>query len=267
MLRSRRRRLETERGQILVIVAGGLIALLAIAALALEGGTLVLNRRDAQNSADLASLAGARMVALNYTDGGRTQAEVYGALTAAPSRTTAGHRVRSVRLGRPVRRRRALVDPRRGHQHERRAPVGRHRRSGRRHPLAQARSSAASSGSPPGRSRPRPRRSVSSRRTSRPASCCRSRSAAGARPASTTASRPPTRPRTRSTSSPGQTYDITDGKDAPGGFGWLSWTGSNSAGALSDSICNAEQHPVPAGQPVRLARQLRRHHRDQPGDR
>ena len=37
---------------------------------------------------------------------------------------------------------------------------------------------------------------------------------------------------------PGQTYDLTDGKDAPGGFGWLSWDGSNSAGALADAICN-----------------------------
>ena len=57
-----------ERGQILVIVAGGMIALLAIAALALEGGTLLLNRRDAQNGADLASVAGAREVALKYVD-------------------------------------------------------------------------------------------------------------------------------------------------------------------------------------------------------
>ena len=32
-----------ERGQILVIVAGGMIALLAIAALAIEGGMLMLN--------------------------------------------------------------------------------------------------------------------------------------------------------------------------------------------------------------------------------
>jgi uncharacterized membrane protein len=56
-------RSDVERGQVLVIVAGGLLALMAIAAVALEGGTLVLNRRDAQNSADLASLAGARMVA------------------------------------------------------------------------------------------------------------------------------------------------------------------------------------------------------------
>ena len=71
---------ETERGQILVIVAGGLIGLLAIVALVLEGGTVVLNRRDAQNASDLSALAGARTVALNYTDAPRTQAQVYTAI-------------------------------------------------------------------------------------------------------------------------------------------------------------------------------------------
>ena len=39
---------------------------------------------------------------------------------------------------------------------------------------------------------------------------------------------------------PGQIYDLTDGKDAPGGFGWLSWTGSNAANALADAICNPQ---------------------------
>ena len=77
MPRRRPKQRHAERGQILVIVAGGLIGLLAIAALVLEGGTLILNRRDGQNASDLGALAGARTVKLNYTDGGRTQADVY----------------------------------------------------------------------------------------------------------------------------------------------------------------------------------------------
>jgi hypothetical protein len=36
---------------------------------------------------------------------------------------------------------------------------------------------------------------------------------------------------------PGQVYDLTDGKDVPGGFGYISWTGSNNAGALATSLC------------------------------
>ncbi len=36
---------------------------------------------------------------------------------------------------------------------------------------------------------------------------------------------------------PGQVYDLTDGKDAPGGFGYISWTGSNDPNAAVTSIC------------------------------
>ncbi len=74
-----------ERGQILVIVAGGLIGLFAFAGLALEGGTLVLNRRDAQNASDLAAVAAARVIATGYTDVAVpvTQGTVRGALTAS----------------------------------------------------------------------------------------------------------------------------------------------------------------------------------------
>ena len=43
MRRLRHPSVRDERGQILVIVAGGMIALLAVAALVLEGGSLVLN--------------------------------------------------------------------------------------------------------------------------------------------------------------------------------------------------------------------------------
>lgn len=39
---------------------------------------------------------------------------------------------------------------------------------------------------------------------------------------------------------PGQVYDLTDGKDLPGGFGYLSWTNSNDPNSLSDSICTPD---------------------------
>jgi Flp pilus assembly protein TadG len=50
----------------------------------------------------------------------------------------------------------------------------------------------------------------------------------------------------------GQVYDITNGKNAPGSFGYLSWTGSNSTGALADSICepNNPSFTLPASFPV-----------------
>jgi hypothetical protein len=49
-----------EDGQVLVIFAGGLIALIAIAALVFDTGQSLLDRRTEQNAADAAALAGAR---------------------------------------------------------------------------------------------------------------------------------------------------------------------------------------------------------------
>jgi hypothetical protein len=52
-----------ERGQILVLFAGGLVALFLVAALAFDVGSMYLERRTEQNVADAAALAGARYVA------------------------------------------------------------------------------------------------------------------------------------------------------------------------------------------------------------
>jgi Flp pilus assembly protein TadG len=51
-----------ERGQVLVLFAGGLLALLLVCALAFDVGSMLVQRRDEQNAADAAALAGARYV-------------------------------------------------------------------------------------------------------------------------------------------------------------------------------------------------------------
>ena len=51
-----------ERGQVLVLFAGGLIVLFIVAALAFDVGMVLVERRDEQNAADAAALAGARYV-------------------------------------------------------------------------------------------------------------------------------------------------------------------------------------------------------------
>jgi hypothetical protein len=51
-----------ERGQILVLFAGGLAILFIVAAIAFDVGMVLLQRRDQQNAADAAALAGARYV-------------------------------------------------------------------------------------------------------------------------------------------------------------------------------------------------------------
>jgi Putative Flp pilus-assembly TadE/G-like len=56
-----------ERGQVLVLFAGGITALLIIAALAFDAGMMLVERRDEQNAADAAALAGARHILLDET--------------------------------------------------------------------------------------------------------------------------------------------------------------------------------------------------------
>lgn len=51
-----------ERGQIIPIVVVALFGLIAMAALILDGGAILLNRRSAQNAADAGALAGARVL-------------------------------------------------------------------------------------------------------------------------------------------------------------------------------------------------------------
>jgi Flp pilus assembly protein TadG len=59
--RSDRRR--GAQGQILALFVGGMILIFLVAGLVIDGGTAFLNRRDAQNSADVAAVAGAKQLA------------------------------------------------------------------------------------------------------------------------------------------------------------------------------------------------------------
>ena len=231
-----------ERGQILVIVAGGMIALLAIAALALEGGTLLLNRRDAQNGADLASVAGTREVALKYVDTAtvRVQSNVFAAVNksliangcvaadgctwtgefadgslaslgavnnsgaAIPANTVAVHVMVDKQVG-------AVI----GHA------IGFNSWTVSTEATSRVR---GSTGSFPGG-------------VMLPIAVC-----GWTNPAGDDCAQASTNPAPGNfvDFKKGQIYDLTDGKDAPGGFGWLSWTGSNSANALADAICNPQ---------------------------
>jgi hypothetical protein len=58
-------RATSEPGQILVIVGVGMVALLAMAGLVADGGIAFSNRRQAQNVADAASMAGARIISVD----------------------------------------------------------------------------------------------------------------------------------------------------------------------------------------------------------
>ncbi|MBI2776314.1 MAG: hypothetical protein HYX57_03465 [Chloroflexi bacterium] len=53
---------DRQRGQVLVIFAGGLVLIIAVAALVFDIGQALLDRRTEQNAADAAALAGARYI-------------------------------------------------------------------------------------------------------------------------------------------------------------------------------------------------------------
>ena len=91
---SRRIQHSDERGQILVLFAGGLMAILLIAALAFDVGMMLVERRDQQNAADAAALAGARYV-MTDSDAARSAAnriaQLNGFDDADPSETVTVH--------------------------------------------------------------------------------------------------------------------------------------------------------------------------------
>jgi Flp pilus assembly protein TadG len=80
--RSARRR---ERGQILVLMAGGLVAMLLIVGLVIDTGVAFKERRGAQNISDLAAMAGTRIIADSYLDpsAGITGGQVYTAIAGS----------------------------------------------------------------------------------------------------------------------------------------------------------------------------------------
>ena len=69
-----------ESGQALVLFAGVLSVLLILAGLVVDGGVAFYHRREAQNAADLGTLAGTQIIADHYTRGGRSGSDVYRAV-------------------------------------------------------------------------------------------------------------------------------------------------------------------------------------------
>ncbi len=65
--RAHLRSVRASQGQVIVLFVLGVTALILIAGLAVDGGNAFLNRRTAQNTSDLAALAGTKAVAEYYT--------------------------------------------------------------------------------------------------------------------------------------------------------------------------------------------------------
>jgi uncharacterized membrane protein len=64
--------------------------LLLMAGLVVDGGNAFLNRRSAQNTSDLAALAGTKVISDHYTDGGRSDSQVNAAISEIATRNGCG---------------------------------------------------------------------------------------------------------------------------------------------------------------------------------
>lgn len=226
-----RSRREGERGQILIIVAGGAIALILLMGLVLDGGVAVLNRRDGQNLSDNMSLAGTKFVTDVHQGKAQRDAAVTSTFLALQKSAVAndclpggavpctwqawyvgGGATGPVDLG----------------------PV-----------TAGSLVPANALGVRVGVTR-LPRTFVIGFAGLANWNVNTQATAIAEHPATAPAGQllpiafkdDPNGPY-----QPGQVYDLTDGKDLPGGFGYLSWDGSNSAGALATSLCTGNNPP------------------------
>jgi len=213
---------------VLAIVAGGMVVFLLALGLVLDTGIGFMNRRDAQNIADLSAMAGTKTITDHYVKGGRTGSDVYQAVAGTASTNGCSGTCTWIR---DLRRwRRGLARDR----HER-----------REHPEP-CPGSQGGGRPPPGHLLHAHHRPVHDRRRDeRDGAHRRSADAAAGRPCCRSAWRPPpTRSRARSTTSP-------TARNGPGNFGWLSWNGAPDANTLVTSICtpNNPELTVPVNVP------------------
>jgi hypothetical protein len=226
----------SQRGQILVIVAGGAITLLLIMGLVLDGGVAIFNRRDAQNTSDVMALAGTKHVADVHQSKAHVDLTPYAALTrsAAANDCIATGAVPCtwqawfVGVGAA-----GPVDLAGG-------------------PLTSASVVPANALGVRVAVRRRPGTfvvglaGIASWDVNTQATAVASVS--GSAPAGALL---PIALKddgiVGQAYQPGQVVDLTDGKDSPGGFGFISWTGSNDSTALATSICTPNNPLVTLG--------------------
>jgi len=221
---TQRTRHEQERGQILALFAGGLTLLVLLIGLVVDGGTAFVNRRDAQNDADIAAMAGGKIVRDFYVSNSALRSpDVYAAIAA---RMTANDCVTGV--GTPC-------SWSAGYIAAGEADNGNV-------------SSTANSPIPAGTL------GVIVHVSRQPRTYFLGIIGQTNWQVAADATVVTYKPTTVAPSSilpigtippnpfvPNQSYVLTDGAPyGPGAFGWLSWTGGNATGILSNSICNPD---------------------------
>ena len=216
-----------QRGQILAIFAGGLIALILVVGLVIDGGNVFLTRRDSQNSADLGAMAGTKRLADYYV---KAQAftgsnNVYTAVATRMGENNCATGSVCTWTAR-------YVGPRTGSTFQDLGPV------------------TPSDTAPPGAISGQKALGVKVDVTKTPQTYLLGVVGQTTWTVQTVATAITGRPNGApggqllpialvqpASMVEGTIYALTSGSNGPGNFGWISWTGSNSAGALATSIC------------------------------
>jgi hypothetical protein len=218
------RRTGPRHGQVVVIFGLALLVIVLMVGLVVDGGTAFLERRGGQNNADLAALSGTKVVADAYVEStGATRGSVYAAIAQSMSdnRCSSGAGTPCTWTARFVGA--GQVD------------LG----------AVSAGDGASIAGSSPAIL------GVRVDVTRRPRTFFLGLIGQGSWRVDTLAAAIASRPTAAPTGQllpialkkpaepfqEGQVYDLTEGKPAPGGFHWLSWTGSNDPRALATSLC------------------------------
>ena len=226
---TRRDQHRREGGQILAIFAGALILLILVGGLVIDGGNVFMTRRDGQNSADLASMAGTKRLADYYVKSTAFTGtdNVY---TAVATRMTQNDC--SSAVGSNCSWTARYVGPRSGSSFQDLGPV------------------TATDTAPPGAVSGQKALGVKVDVTKTPQTYLLGVVGQTSWTVQTTATsitgQPPAAPAGQllpiamvapTTMSEGSIYALTSGSNGPGNFGWVSWDGSNSAGSLATSLC------------------------------
>jgi Flp pilus assembly protein TadG len=222
-----------DRGQILVLFTLGLVVMVLFLGLVIDGGFAFVNRRDGQNTADLAAMAGTKVIADYYAKTGNTLtgADVYTAINKSATTNDC-----SSSGGTPCTWSASYVD-------KTEATLGAVSSSGAILPGAQG-------------------VLVHVNRTPRTyllGVIGQSSWSVGTDATALTAKVPglpggqvlPIGTNPPQPFQTGHIYTLTLGSNGPGNFGWLSWTGRNATGILADSICTANNPPLTF--PVQIA--------------
>ena len=218
-----------EDGQILAIFAGALILLILVSGLVIDGGNVFLTRRDSQNSADIGSLSGTKRLADYYVKNQAYTAtdNVYTAIATRMAQNNCSAAVGSICSWTA-----RYVGPRTGSGFQDLGPV------------------ASTDTAPPGAVSGQKALGVTVGVTKTPQTYLLGVMGKTTWTVQTTATsvtgQPPGAPAGQllpialvspTTMSEGSIYALTSGSNGPGNFGWMSWDGSNSAGALATSLC------------------------------